>query len=64
MFFLEKISLIDKTNFLSRKGSVVVEFQVVLKEKTNNPLEPLRTHARQNRFKNFEVDQHSIKEES
>jgi hypothetical protein len=53
-----------KTNFLSSKGSVVVEFQVVFEERTKDPLEPLRTHAQGNKFGNFNVDPNSIKEKS
>ena len=49
------------TNFHYSKGSVVVEFQVVLKEKMNDPLKPLRTR---NKFGKFQVDPHSVREES
>jgi hypothetical protein len=52
------------TNYHYSKGSVVVEFQVVLKKKTDDPLKPLRTRAMQNTFGKFKVDQHSVQEES
>ena len=52
------------TNYHYSKGSVVVEFQVVLKKKTDDPLKPLRTRAMQNTFGKFKVDQHSVQQES
>jgi hypothetical protein len=41
---------------------VVVEFQVVLKEKMNDPLEPLRTRAMQNDSGIFTIDPNSVRE--
>ena len=52
------------TNYHYSKGSIVVEFQVVLEKKMDDPLKPLRTRAMQNKFGIFTVDQHSVKEES
>ncbi|CAB4002965.1 onco -induced transcript 3 -like [Paramuricea clavata] len=44
------------------EGVIVVEFQVVLKEKVNDPLEPLRTRAMQNDPGVFTIDPNSVRE--
>ena len=45
---------------------MVVQFQVVLKKKLDDPLKPVRAHitASKNKFGTFGVDSNSVKEES
>ena len=42
----------------------MVEFQLVLKKKMDDPLKPLRRFAVQNDFRIFKVDPQSVKQES
>ncbi|XP_028412381.1 uncharacterized protein LOC114535201 [Dendronephthya gigantea] len=47
-----------------RRGSVVVEFQIVSKKAMKEPLKPLRSCVNQNKFGRFTVDPQSVSEKT